>query len=344
MKNFQWSVAYVLGYLLCHVVAVYNPVREHSGQTFFDGWSYYGNVDNTTWGNVTFQDQANATSRGLTFVNSAGNAVIKVDNTTTISPAPIVNRDSIRLTSLDSYGLGSLFIIDAVHIPYGCSVWPSFWMYGMEDTWPLAGEIDIIEAINGMTNNQVALHTTPGCFQATNALQTGHTLETNCSKAQGCIVGESKPNSFGPGFAQAGGGVYALVMEPTGVSSWFWSRADIPDDIASATSSSTMDPSSWGTPSASYPSSACDFEQFFPPQNLVLLTTLCVLKFTPSQAGVPSIYRSTCNTPTNSCINDNIFGNGSNYANAYWEIRYIRTYLNASLAATTTTSASTSQL
>lgn len=54
MQNLRWSVAYVLACLLCHVVAVYNPVREHAGQTFFDRWAYYGNVDNTTWGEFLF--------------------------------------------------------------------------------------------------------------------------------------------------------------------------------------------------------------------------------------------------------------------------------------------------
>ncbi|PPQ73832.1 hypothetical protein CVT26_012147 [Gymnopilus dilepis] len=346
MRGLHWNAVYVLACLfprllaqcvICHDVQpaqIYNPVREHAGQTFFDRWAYYGNIDNTTWGNVTFQDQANATARGLTFINSAGNAIVKVDNTTNIPPAPLVNRDSIRLTSLDSYGVGSLILIDVVHIPYGCSVWPSFWTYGIEETWPLAGEIDIIEAINDMPNNQVALHTTPGCFLASNPPQTGHTLETDCSKPQGCIVAETKPNSFGQGFAQAGGGVYALLLESDAVSSWFWSRSDIPASIANATSSSPMDISSWGLPTAAYPSSACNIDQFFPPQNLVLLTTLCGV-----WAGVPSIYASTCHTPTNNCVNDNVIGNGSNYANAYWEIRYIRTYLSANATPTTSSSA-----
>jgi hypothetical protein len=102
-------------------------------------------------------------------------------------------------------------------------VWPSFWTYGIEQEWPLAGEIDIIEGINGMNNNQIALHTTPGCFQARNPGQTGSTLETDCSKDQGCIVAEKKPNSFGAGFATAGGGVYAIQISASGIYSWFWS-------------------------------------------------------------------------------------------------------------------------
>jgi hypothetical protein len=121
--------------------------------------------------------------------------------------------------------MGSLIIIDALHIPFGCSVWPSFWTVGIETEWPLSGEIDIIEAINDMNNNQVALHTVQGCAQQvlTPPAQTGHTVGTDCSVPEGCLVTESQPNSYGPGFAAAGGGVYALQMEVSGIYVWFWS-------------------------------------------------------------------------------------------------------------------------
>ncbi|KAF8801580.1 hypothetical protein BYT27DRAFT_7198151 [Phlegmacium glaucopus] len=316
------SLFFFTGTLIGQVFALYNPVREYAGSTFFDRWAYYGTFDNTTWGNVTYVDRATATTNQLTYVNSAGNAVIKVDNTTTILPAPLIYRNSVRLTSTDPYGLGSLIIIDALHIPYGCSVWPSFWTLGTETTWPGAGEIDIIEAINNMNNNQVALHTTPGCFQADVTTQSGTTDETDCSTPQGCLVAENKPNSFGPGFATAGGGVFATQIDVTGVYIWFFSRPDIPANLRQATTSSQIDTTTWGIPTAAYPNSACDMKTFFPPQQLVLLTTLCGV-----WAGVPSIYQSTCHTPTGSCVADNILGSGSNYANAYWEIRYIRTYL-----------------
>ena len=47
-------------------------------------------------GNVTYLNQAEAVSSGLTYINSAQNAIIKVDNTTTIAPAPLVHRNSVR--------------------------------------------------------------------------------------------------------------------------------------------------------------------------------------------------------------------------------------------------------
>ena len=94
----------------------------------------------------------------------------------------------------------------------------------MEATWPIAGEIDIIEAINGMTGNQVALHSTPGCIKKDgDNLQSGTTYEKDCSTGQGCIVAEAKSNSYGEGFANAGGGVYALQMEESAINVWFWS-------------------------------------------------------------------------------------------------------------------------
>lgn len=101
-------------YFVCSALALYHPVREYAGPTFFDGWAYYGNVDNTTWGvsvykpcikylltkysegNVTYADKETATTNKLTYVNTAGNAVVQVDNFTVIQPAALVNRDTVQ--------------------------------------------------------------------------------------------------------------------------------------------------------------------------------------------------------------------------------------------------------
>jgi len=335
MKVNSWATLLsIVGPVLGQASTLYSPVREYSGSTFFDRWSYYGDVDNTTWGNVTYVDQATAVASKLTFVNSAGNAIIQVDNTTTILPAPVVNRNSVRITTTDLYGLGSLIMIDALNIPYGCSVWPSFWTLGPQSTWPGSGEIDIIEAINGMDHNEYALHTNRGCFQANVTSQSGTTVGRDCSTRSGCLVAENKPASYGKSFKAAGGGVFALQLDVSGINIWFFSRPNVPAVIQQATTSSQMDISTWGLPTASYPNTACDIKKFFPPQEIILLTTLCGI-----WAGVPSIYGTTC---PGSCVDDNVIGDGSNYINAYWEIVNIRTYLLAGDVISTTTSSTPS--
>jgi hypothetical protein len=75
-----------------------------------------------------------------------------------------------------------------------------------------------------MDTNQIALHALPGCMKTeVQGRQTGLTLESNCSTVKGCIVRETKPNSYGAGFARAGGGVYAMQFAPSGIYIWFWS-------------------------------------------------------------------------------------------------------------------------
>ena len=121
----------------------------------------------------------------------------------------------IRITSQDFYDWGSLWIVDLVHIPYGCSVWPAFWSKG--PLWPDDGEIDIVEAINMMSFNQVALHTTDGCMHDPDVQQTSRNNALDCSKPSGCVVQETGPNSYGAGFAAAGVGVWATQFDLSGI-------------------------------------------------------------------------------------------------------------------------------
>lgn len=95
----------------------YSLFREYSGSSFFDRWDFYGNVDNTTngkpysysipqnllraQGNVMYLNRQDAFSSGLAAVNSAGNVIMRVDDTTYIAPAPKVHRASVRLFLLE---------------------------------------------------------------------------------------------------------------------------------------------------------------------------------------------------------------------------------------------------
>lgn len=46
-----------------------------------------------------------------------------------------------------------MWVFDANHVPYGCSVWPSMW--ATTKTWPQGGEIDTFEGVNLIETNQV---------------------------------------------------------------------------------------------------------------------------------------------------------------------------------------------
>ncbi len=70
--------------------------------------------------------RASQQSEGLIEINSAGNAIMRVETTPTISG----NRKSIRITSEYAY-TGGLIVMDAVHMPTGCGTWPAFWSDGM---------------------------------------------------------------------------------------------------------------------------------------------------------------------------------------------------------------------
>ena len=64
----------------------------------------------------------------------------------------------------------------------------------------------------------MALHTRSGCLHPAPAAgaQTGTMGPTNCFQDAGCTVIETKNNSFGQGFDQNGGGVYAAQFDISG--------------------------------------------------------------------------------------------------------------------------------
>ncbi|KAI0354226.1 hypothetical protein OH77DRAFT_1405539 [Trametes cingulata] len=322
-------------------LAAYNLAKEYSGSSFFSGWDFgNGTYDSTTHGHVNYLNQSSATSQKLAYVNDAGHAVLKVDDFSFVPWQE--KRNSVRIESTDFFPVGSVILFDATHLPFGCSVWPGFWTKG--PAWPQGGEIDIVEAVNLMGSNQMALHTQSGCTQPSDVKQLGSTIGSDCSagvdSATGCAVSEKQPNSFGGDFASAGGGVWATQFDESGVFIWFWSRKDVPDTVTNA--KDTIDPTSWGTPSAAWPASSCDVNKFFTPQQLVLDITLC-----GDWAGEPHIYQSTCggdlgNSTVDVCyINNVINTNGTNYHDAYFEISSIKVFTVNSTVLTPTASGAT---
>ncbi|EPS99991.1 hypothetical protein FOMPIDRAFT_1016727 [Fomitopsis schrenkii] len=198
-----------------------------------------------------------------------GAAIIEVDNTTFV---PWNNKraapgcEQVRITTSD-FDSSSVFIFDASHMPYGCS-------------------------ISGVS-------------------YTGTIGVTNCNAMSCCHF--MNQNSYGPGFAASGGGVFATLFDDTQIAIFLWPWSSVP----------AVDISKWGTPSANYTSSACNIGTL---QQLVLDVTLC-----GDWAGVASISTETgCAISggsagnTSSCYLQNVINNGN--TTAYFEINYIKAF------------------
>jgi hypothetical protein len=88
--------------------------------------------------------------------------------------------------------------------------------------WPATGEIDIVEGVNDYTDNQMTIHTNPGCTipsasSSVLAISGSVIGGTNCAAVdtgnQGCGIRSSSSASYGPGFNAMGGGVYASACD-----------------------------------------------------------------------------------------------------------------------------------
>lgn len=299
--------------------------QSYQGSTFFNGWNFWNTAD-PTHGIVNYLDQATAQANNLIGINSAGNALMKVETTPTVPG----NRMSIRIQTQQSW-TGGLFIMDAVHMPTGCGTWPAFWTNG--PNWPAGGEIDIIEGVNDYTNNQATIHTNPGCTLATSsssALSISGTLVsgTDCSAAatgnQGCGVRSASNISYGPGFNANGGGVYAMQWDNSGIAVYFFPRGSIPADIPAG----TPVPSSWGLAQARWPATTCNPFQFFYNNVAIFDTTLCGdwASGVWSGSGIPGQAQSCAARTGYSTCEAFVRASGSSFNEAYWEVKSLQVY------------------
>lgn len=231
--------------------------------------------------------------------------------------------------------------MDAVHLPYGCSVWPSFWTQGTD--WPTNGEIDIFEGVNLQTTNQMALHAEGnGCYASDSVTFSGSMQNTNCSTSynsnEGCSVLDNSTASYGAAFASAGGGVFVAEYAEEWIKIWFITRDSVPSSLSS--NATTIDTDDLGTPSAYYPSSTCDIDTYFGDQRMTLDITLC-----GSWAGTASVLEETCDALVGdaTCYTTYVEGTQtSTYANAYFEINYVNVYTNASTSTSSSSSSAAS--
>jgi hypothetical protein len=299
--------------------------QSYSGQNFFQGWNFFTGSDPTN-GNVQFVDQQTAASSNLTSINSAGNAIMRVDTTPQVSG----NRNSVRIQTQFTF-TGGLVIMDSVHMPTGCGTWPAFWTNG--PNWPVTGEIDIVEGVNNYTNNQVTIHANTGCQLPTSnvtalGISGSVVSSTNCAALEtnneGCGVRANQTNSFGAPFNSNGGGVYAMLWDNSGVSVWFFPRQNIPSDITAQ----APVPTGWGTPTAFVPASNCNPFQFFQNHGAIFDTTLCGdwAGSVWTSTGIPGQDQSCAQRTGVATCQQFVQQNGAALSEAYWEVKSVEIY------------------
>ncbi|KAF2275967.1 endo-1,3(4)-beta-glucanase-like protein [Westerdykella ornata] len=226
-------------------------------------------------------------------------------------------RDSVRIQSKRGYTRG-LIIGDFAHIPgTACGSWPAFWMVG--PNWPNQGELDIIEGVNLNQNNQVTLHTSPGCnVHVGDGGQTGRSVGNQDCGAGGGYTGcgveaVGQPTSYGTPFNANGGGVYAALWTDAGIKVWYWAARDVPGNIRNG----NPDPNSWGVPQANF--AGCDFAAKFRDMHIVFDITFCG----DWAGGVWG--QSSCAQMNPSC-NAYVAEQPQSFADTYWLINSIKVY------------------
>jgi hypothetical protein len=141
------------------------------------------------------------------------------------------------------------------------------------------GEIDIVEGVNDQTTNLMTLHSAAGpSLGAAADSFAGNVLTSNCDvnapnqeKNAGCSIGDTSDLSFGTGFNNAGGGVFATEWTSSFIKIWFFPRGTIPDDVAN---SNPQPSANWGTPRSLF-QGQFDLDTHFKDLQLVFDTTFC---------------------------------------------------------------------
>ncbi|ETI26375.1 hypothetical protein G647_03152 [Cladophialophora carrionii CBS 160.54] len=307
-----------LGLLVSSSTAGYVLQDDYSADQFFSMFDFFTDPDPTN-GYVQYVDQSTAQQGGL-INNNNGAIYMGVEHSNVASGS---GRQSVRLTSKKSYTHG-LIVLDLAHMPGGiCGTWPAFWTVG--PNWPNAGEIDIIEGVNSQVANSMALHTGPGCSVANNGLFSGRVSTPNCDvKAAGqpgnagCAILTPNDQSYGTGFNQGQGGVYATEWTSQAINIWFFPRGAIPSDLSSA--SATPDPSGWGQPMASFDNSGCDIDEFFNDHQIVFDTTFC-----GDWAGNVWTSDPVCSSKAPTC-EAFVQNNPSAFQDAFWTVNSLKVF------------------
>ncbi|KAF7348526.1 hypothetical protein MVEN_01370100 [Mycena venus] len=243
--------------------------KKLEGSDFLDFFNY----DTGTGDNDGVAEYVNGVQEGLAYT-SGNQVILAVDTAEDVSA-----RNSLRMVSKTTFNAKdmNLFIFDIAHMPAVCGTWPAVWFTGAN--WPYQGEIDVVEGVSLYNQNIYSVHTGSGCTISSSAVSAMSAVTivksdgTDCDATvdpAGCGFTDHQATTFGPGFNSAGGGVFALQFDTTGIKMWFFQTGNVPSDISSL----APNPSTWGAPRMSVPTSSCSPTTFFSDLMMVVDTNL----------------------------------------------------------------------
>jgi hypothetical protein len=174
-------------------------------------------------------------------------------------------------------------------------------------------------------SNAMTLHTAAGCSINNAAKQrfSGSIKTNNCdTKASGqgvnvgCGISTTDTTTYGDGFNDVGGGVYATEWTAEAISIYHFARANIPADL----NAGNPDPTNWGEPLAVF--NGCNFGEAVNNQTIIFDTTFC-----GQYAGQDAVWKSDaiCSQKAPTC-QDYVANNPADFADAYWEVNYVKVY------------------
>ncbi|KAL8822241.1 MAG: hypothetical protein Q9191_007019 [Dirinaria sp. TL-2023a] len=304
-------------FALSPLVSAYTLTDSFHPGNFFSSFDFFTGQDPTS-GFVVYQNQQQATaSKLIGTAPQANNSIYMGVDTSNNDPQ---GRASVRISSKKSWSKG-LFIADIQHMPEGCGTWPAFWLLG-SGTWPMNGEIDILEGVNEANNNSITLHTNAGCAIQGSSGFSGKVMTPNCdvndpaqSKNAGCQVQNPSTQSYGAGFNAVNGGVVATEVTSQGIKVWFWPRSTIPSDIESG----NPNPAGWQQPVAAFPAAGCNIDQHFKDMSIIFDTTFC------GQWAGEVWSQSSCAAKAPTC-QQYVQSNGAAFSEAYWLVNSVNVY------------------
>ena len=115
---------------------------------------------------------------------------------------------------------------------------------------------------------------------------------------------------------KAWGGIYAMQWTSSGIKMWFWPRDAVPYNLFG----NTPEPETWGTPTANFAGSGCNWGTHFVNHRIVIDTTFCGDWGNAVWASNP-----TCSKKAATC-NEYVANNPSAFKDSYWRINYLKVF------------------